>query len=73
MEKEIIEIQTKLKKLIDGNWANDQIGQLEEIENKVNKIGDLLTFIAALLIHNEILSLDLIKGEYPEGWKIDYE
>ena len=73
MKKEIIQIQDSLKSLINGNWANDNIGRLEEIEKEVELIGNLLTFTISVLIHQKVLDINTFKKEHKSGWKIDYK
>ena len=73
MKKEIIQIQDSLKSLINGNWANDNIGRLEEIEEEVELIGNLLTFTISVLIHQKVLDINTFKKEHKSGWKIDYK
>ena len=73
MMKEILEIQKRLESLIDGNWTNSDMGKLEELEQEIKQIGNLLIFIIAILIQRRMLDIDFIKGEFLEGWKIDYK
>lgn len=72
-EKEIEKIKIKLQPLIDGNWANSQIGQIEELKEEINLIGDLLLFIIATMIHKKDIDINFLKEEYKDGWKIDYK
>jgi len=71
MEEELFKIQKRLKPLIDGNWANDNIGELEEMKSEIKLIGDLLIFIISYLIERKILDVNIIEVEYSEGWKIE--
>lgn len=70
--KKVGRIQKVLAPLTDGNWSNATMGQIEELSNSLEKIGDLLTFTLAVLIENQTIDIDIMREEYSEGWKIDY-
>lgn len=68
--KEIKEVVEKLEPLIDGNWANEPMGQLEELSNKIDKIGNLLLFLLAIQVLEDKISLDYLMNNHLDGWKI---
>lgn len=70
MPKEIKEIVDQLEPMIDGNWTNEQMGRLEEMSHKIDKIGNLLLFMLAYQVHEGKISMDYLMDNYPGGWKI---
>ncbi len=70
MPEEIKKIVDQLESLIDGNWANEHMGQLEELSHKIDKIGNLVLFMLAYQVHEGKISMDYLYKNCPEGWKI---
>ena len=71
--KDIHEIKRNVIKILNGNWANDTKGQLEEINETQQLLVDSMCALFALLLDKKIITIDEIKEFCVDGWKIDYE
>ena len=72
-KKDVHEIKRSVCRILDGNWANSDMGQLEEIINTQSLLVDSLSTLFALLLSKEIITIDEIKEFCEGGWRIDYE
>jgi len=72
-KKDIHEIKRSVCRILDGNWANDNKGQLEEINDTQQLLIDSVSTLFAFLLSKKIITIDEIKEFCVDGWKIDYE
>jgi hypothetical protein len=66
-------VKEEIIKMLDGNWANDQIGSIERLKASVDVLQECLADCLILLINKGIISVREVKGEFTKGWRIDYE
>ena len=68
----IHEIKRRIYRILDGNWGNENSGQLEIINQTQNLVVDTITTLLAVFIDKKIISQDEIKTFCEVGWRIDY-
>jgi hypothetical protein len=69
VNKEIGIIEKQLTPLLNGNWTNDHLGKIEEMQSEINKLQELLLFTTSVLIHQGIIDIKTF-DYHKDGWKI---
>jgi len=70
--EKVDETKNKLMKIFDGNWANDNMGQVEELQSTVSILQGALAFTLAILVEQDTITMDEIKEYIDTGWRMDY-
>lgn len=63
----------RISTILDGNWVNDNMGAIEELQSTVPLLVDALSLTIALLVEHKVISMGEIKELFPNGYQIDYK
>jgi hypothetical protein len=57
--------------ILDGNWANDQLGTIEEIKADIDSCKSAIASMITILVNNGTISKTDIIQEFEAGWRIN--
>lgn len=67
------DISRGIHDMLDGNWANDSMGVVEEVKSEVCQIKSFLVSLITHLISRDVITINDIKNNFEDGWKFDYD